>query len=120
MINHLVAIESMKRLSELKHHEVCNVDNVVYGSLTKSNQTVLQPLRRRANLHTLNHGGCVPGAQVWLGNLNRCERVYIWTFSFVFKIRLPKRVPGYRRNITGYAYDTETVWSIRSEFNIQD
>jgi len=54
----------MQRLSQLEHHVVCHVDDVVDGPHPCAEQPLLHPHGRRSHLHALDQRGGVAQAQV--------------------------------------------------------
>ena len=58
----LVVIKTMKRLTVLQHHVICNINNVVNGTHAVAIQASLQPGRGGSHLDSGNQTGAVSGA----------------------------------------------------------
>ena len=54
-----VRVESVQRLAEFQHHVIRDVGDVVDGTHAESFQTILQPIRRRTDLHACDVASAV-------------------------------------------------------------
>ena len=69
MVNHAVVVKRVQRLTELKHHEVGRIHDVVYRTLAYCDDPVFQPLRGFTHRDTFDDCAQITRAQV--GILNR-------------------------------------------------
>ena len=67
---HLVEVERVQRLAGGEHHVVGDVDDVRDRPLTRGRQALLQPRRRRADLHVLEHARGEAQADLGVGDLD--------------------------------------------------
>ena len=67
----LVSVEGMQRLTKLEEHEIGNVNHVVDRMETDSEQLLLKPFRRGADLHVPDGNSVIFRGSVHILNLYR-------------------------------------------------
>jgi len=112
-------IEGVQGLPELHHDEVRHVNDVVDGPEPHGLEALPHPLRGGLDLHSLDHAGRVPGAEVGVENLNGGDRPDILPGLLEGDLRVAELPAAQDGRLSRDPDDAEAVGPVRRDPDVE-